>query len=511
MITPIGGASSRREVGPGLRVEFLNLADERLEVVEQDRGIGRGLESESRERLRVGREVAGDLGQAVVGDVLEVALDEAELRVDAGIVLVELEEEALLRVAGADPRGLHFLDEEERGLELAADGYGIPGLQLVGERLGDLLERGIEIPDVVQVVDEVVEVRLQLGIERFDEGELGPEVVAQRHLRGADALEEFLPPVPVVARRAPAPLGLEPLLLDALEVLVLGRLRRVLRLGLRGGGLGGALLGFGGDFERGVLLEFLVDRLAQLQDGLLEHLQVLQHLLRELEPLLQPVLQVHFHLHGIIITRPAPFCGSKLPSTLDCVGNTGSTGILQAGSGGETPGDSRNLDRGGGQRLLEIPGRRVAFRGRVRGQDHLVHAALLDPVQEPPDRELFWADPVEGGEAAVQDVVKPVVGAGLLDGAQVLRLLHDADHAALAPRVGADRARVRDGHVVAHRAGGEPLLDLAHRVGERERLLLGLRVDVEGQALGGLFADAGKFRKGLDQPDDRLCVTHDSR
>ena len=89
-----------------------------------------------------------------------------------------------------------------------------------------------------------------------------------------------------------------------------------------------------------------------------------------------------------------------------------------------------------------------------------------------------------------------------LDRDHVARLLDHADPWPLAPLVLADAAGGLDREVEADLAQPDRLLDLADRVGERQRLLVGTREDVEGEPLGGALADAGQARQLGDEPID---------
>ena len=59
------------------------------------------------------------------------------------------------------------------------------------------------------------------------------------------------------------------------------------------------------------------------------------------------------------------------------------------------------------------------------------------------------------------------------------------------------RQRGPVGEVEAHLAQADPLLDLADRVGERERVLLAGAQQVEGEPLRGAAADPGSFESSV--------------
>jgi len=92
----------------------------------------------------------------------------------------------------------------------------------------------------------------------------------------------------------------------------------------------------------------------------------------------------------------------------------------------------------------------------------------------------------------VQDVIEAVVAARLLDGDEVVRLLDDADHRAVAGRRGAEAARVNVRQVVAHRARDDLALHLFERLDEALNFRFGHPQHVEGETLRRLLPDAGQ-------------------
>ena len=119
------------------------------------------------------------------------------------------------------------------------------------------------------------------------------------------------------------------------------------------------------------------------------------------------------------------------------------------------------------------------------------------------DVQVLGIDPVDRRQRAAEHVVAAVELAGALDRDHVARLLDHADHGGLAALVLADPAGGLGGEVEADLALADGLLDLADRVGERERLLLGDAQDVEGEPLGGALPDAGQAGELGDQAVDR--------
>ena len=72
----------------------------------------------------------------------------------------------------------------------------------------------------------------------------------------------------------------------------------------------------------------------------------------------------------------------------------------------------------------------------------------------------------------------------------------------------ADPAARPLGEVEADLAQADPLLDLADRLGQRERVLLAGAQEVERQPLGGAAADARELRQLGDQPLERRRVAY---
>jgi hypothetical protein len=99
-------------------------------------------------------------------------------------------------------------------------------------------------------------------------------------------------------------------------------------------------------------------------------------------------------------------------------------------------------------------------------------------------------DSVERRKGAAEDVVEAAVLVCSLDRDHVDGLLDHADGAAVAPPVRADRAELLLGQVAALAAEPNELLHVLDRRGERERLLLRRREQVEREPLRRPLADA---------------------
>ena len=99
--------------------------------------------------------------------------------------------------------------------------------------------------------------------------------------------------------------------------------------------------------------------------------------------------------------------------------------------------------------------------------------AVLDPRHQLGDAQVGGLHAVERRERAAEHVVEAAELARALDGDDVGRLLHHADDARVAARVGADGAQLALGQVEAAAAEA----DLLFHLGDRRR---------QGQDLSGL-------------------------
>ena len=98
-------------------------------------------------------------------------------------------------------------------------------------------------------------------------------------------------------------------------------------------------------------------------------------------------------------------------------------------------------------------------------------AARVDPGVELGDLEVLGVDAVDRRQRAAEDVVAAAELVRALDRDDVAGLLDDADQRRVAALVLADAAARALGEVEADLAQPDALLDLADRLGERERVL----------------------------------------
>src|SRR5678816_2825625 len=98
------------------------------------------------------------------------------------------------------------------------------------------------------------------------------------------------------------------------------------------------------------------------------------------------------------------------------------------------------------------------------------------------DLEIVRADAVQRRQRAHQHVIDAAELTGLLDDRYVLRFLDDANQALIARRARAERARIRFRDVVARRAIGDALLDVADGLAKAFRLVARILQNVKREA-----------------------------
>ena len=96
----------------------------------------------------------------------------------------------------------------------------------------------------------------------------------------------------------------------------------------------------------------------------------------------------------------------------------------------------------------------------------------------------------------------------LLDGADVLRLLHHADHAVIARVTPAVHAGIALGDVIAHRTVGDTFLDFADRVRQPVGFFAWRLEDVERETLGALGPDAWQPLQFFHEPEKGIRKRH---
>ena len=220
-----------------------------------------------------------------------------------------------------------------------------------------------------------------------------------------------------------------------------------------------------------------------------------------------------WNLRGCVVLLCA--CGRKFYATRELqfaaafhgAGHCDFVGVFDVAAGGDAGGDAGDFDVKGAEGGGEPGGCGFAFEGGAGGEDDFVDFAVLDAGEEVGGAELVGADAVERGECAVEDVVDALVAAGALNGGDAGGLLDDADEALVADGGGTVGAGIDIGDVVADGAEAEAGFEGVDGVGEGGGVFLGGAEDVEGEALGGFGADAGKFFEFVDEAGERLCVT----
>src|ERR1700730_1845124 len=174
-------------------------------------------------------------------------------------------------------------------------------------------------------------------------------------------------------------------------------------------------------------------------------------------------------------------------------------GVLEVAAHREPTGDAGHPE----PQRLEQPGevhrRRFAFDVRVRGEDHLFDALVVQPGQELLDLQLVGPDALDRRDRTQQNVVATAVLLGPLHGDDVAWLLDDAQQARVAPVVAAVHAQLALGEVEAAPAPTHALLRLDSRAREALGVLGRGLQQVEGDAHSFGGADAGGPSPLVDQ------------
>ena len=121
---------------------------------------------------------------------------------------------------------------------------------------------------------------------------------------------------------------------------------------------------------------------------------------------------------------------------------------------------------------------------------------------------LVGADALERRQRAHQDVIHALELARLLHRSNILRLLDDADHVAIALVAPAESTRIRVGDVVTDRAVGDAFLHFSYGIDQPIRLLARCLQNIEGEALSPLRPDAGQALQLLDETQERIGEGH---
>ena len=99
-------------------------------------------------------------------------------------------------------------------------------------------------------------------------------------------------------------------------------------------------------------------------------------------------------------------------------------------------------------------------------ENDLFDASLIHPCQQTFDLEIVGAHTVKRRQRSEQDVVDTAKATRLLDHVNVLGLLDDANQSMVTRSVGAERTRIDVRDVVANRAVGDAILDVADGVAQ---------------------------------------------
>ena len=82
----------------------------------------------------------------------------------------------------------------------------------------------------------------------------------------------------------------------------------------------------------------------------------------------------------------------------------------------------------------------LSFTARVSGYDNFIDIFGFEPGKKLAYPDLIGADAIERGQYALEHVIAPFEGAGLLDGQEIGRTFHDADLPNVSGRIAANAA-----------------------------------------------------------------------
>jgi hypothetical protein len=139
------------------------------------------------------------------------------------------------------------------------------------------------------------------------------------------------------------------------------------------------------------------------------------------------------------------------------------------------------------------------FDAGADGHDDFAGALLADAADEGLDVELFGADAVHGGDQAAEDVVFATIFAGFFEGDDVAGVGDNADDFVVAVGGATDVADGFGGEVEADAALTHLPFGVDQGFGQGFDLGLGAVEDMQGQALGGFWSDAGQALELFNQ------------
>ncbi len=151
------------------------------------------------------------------------------------------------------------------------------------------------------------------------------------------------------------------------------------------------------------------------------------------------------------------------------------------------------------QPIREEGSRGLPGHGRVRGEDDLLDAAVLDTRLEAPDPEVRRLHAVEGRQRTPENVVEAAELECPLERDDVDRLLDHADDRAVAARVRADGAKLFLREVSAFAAEADARLDLLDGSRKLDGVLRACGEEMEGQPLRCPAPDARQLRELGDE------------
>lgn len=179
--------------------------------------------------------------------------------------------------------------------------------------------------------------------------------------------------------------------------------------------------------------------------------------------------------------------------------------IFKIVTDGNASGNGGDFDTEGCQLLVEIEGGGVAFHGGGKSQDDLVDVrrdVLLDTMDKGFDVEVADTDAIDGRYDTAKDVVKALVLLCVLDGHDILDILHHTDDALVPFGAGADGTGVGVAEAVADVTIVDVGSEAVDRFGKLKGFVCRLLEQVEGETKSGPLAYArerGEVFDGIGQ------------
>jgi hypothetical protein len=152
----------------------------------------------------------------------------------------------------------------------------------------------------------------------------------------------------------------------------------------------------------------------------------------------------------------------------------------------------------------------LAFHGRIRGEDQLLHLATGQPRLQQFQSQLLRTYAVEGRQVAHQHKITPGKSGRLFECLHIGRCLDHAQQAGIAPAIGAQRANRFLAERAADRAIAHPVHGQRQRLGQLPAGVAIALKQVKGHALRRLRTNTRQTTQALDEPPDQTRTGHAS-